>query len=417
MQPARYTVSEATAMVQTCLDEGLVPLWVEGEISNFVAHRSGHFYFSLKDADAQLRGVMFRGLNQRLRFRPADGQQVVAFGRIRVYVRGGQYQLIVERMLPVGEGALQAAFQALKARLAAEGLFAPERKRRLPAYPEVVAVATSADGAAIRDIERVLRRRWPAVRLLLRPTRVQGAGAAEEIAAAIGAINRRDDVDVLIVGRGGGSLEDLWAFNEEVTARAIAGSRIPTVSAVGHEIDETIADYVADLRAPTPSAAAELVAPDVREALGALQRNRDRCTRALRQQLRELRLRLDAVLRSAALRSPTERLQQTSQRSDELLQRASRAIAQRLDQVRQRLAHAGDRIEALGPGAVLGRGYALAFDAQGRLVPRVRGRRPGEELRLRMADGELRCTIASIHPQAEASGLGHAGTPRGRHDE
>ena len=271
------SVSAATALVKQCLEQGIGPLWVEGEICDFVAHRSGHFYFTVKDAEAQLRCVMFRGANLRLRFLPRDGMQCALFGRVTVYARNGQYQLIAERLHPVGEGELQAAFLALKERLEQEGLFAPERKRRLPAIPESIGIVTSPTGAAIRDIQRVLRRRWPPIRIVLRPTVVQGREAAADIVAGIRALDRRQDIDVIIIGRGGGSLEDLWAFNEEGVARAVAAARLPVISAVGHEIDFTIADFVADLRAPTPSAAAELAVPDAREVLAGAGTDLRRC--------------------------------------------------------------------------------------------------------------------------------------------
>lgn len=405
MQP-RLSVSEATALIKRCLEEGVGALWVEGEISNFLAHRSGHLYFTLKDSEAQLRCVMFRGSAWRLRQALRDGLQCVAQGRVTVYARGGQYQLVVERLLPVGEGELQLAYQALKEKLAAEGLFAVERKRPLPRYPTAIGVATSPTGAALRDIERILRRRWPAVRIVLRPTLVQGPEAAPDIVAAIEELNRRQDLDLLIVGRGGGSLEDLWAFNDEAVARAIAGSRLPVISAVGHEVDETIADFAADLRAPTPSAAAELAVPDVRETLTALRRLEQRVRRALAALLATLRLRLQALERSAALRSPRDRLLQNMQRVDELLGRIQYAAGQSLRHLEQRLARAAGRIEALSPRAVLARGYALAFDERGRLLAGAGAAVPGEGLRVLFHDGALRCRIEAREPAEDESGGG-----------
>lgn len=388
----RLTVSEATALIKECL-EGLPPLWVEGEISNFVAHGSGHFYFSLKDASAQLRCVMFRGDNQGLRFLPRDGMQCAAFGRIALYPRSGQHQLIVVRLLPLGAGELQAAFEQLKARLAAEGLFDPARKRPLPAYPETIGVVTSPTGAAIRDIVKVLRRRWPPVQIVLRPTLVQGPEAAADIAKGIELANRCEDIDLLIVGRGGGSLEDLWAFNEEIVARAIDASRIPVISAVGHEVDVTIADFVADLRAPTPSAAAEMAVRDFREVLAEVRHHRSRAARALWRRIEALQLRLDGLARSHALRSPLERLMQESQRADELLRRAQRAIQSSLQRMRERLSFLEARLAGLCPTAILERGYAVAFDATGKLVRRIDDVAPGDRLRLQLADGELDCRV------------------------
>jgi exodeoxyribonuclease VII large subunit len=395
------TVSEATALVRECLQGGLTPLWVEGEISNFLAHRSGHFYFTLKDADAQLRCVMFRNANLKLRFLPEDGMQCALFGRITVYERSGQYQLLTERMLPVGAGELQLAFERLKARLAAEGLFEAARKRLLPAYPEMIGVVTSQSGAAVRDIVRVLRRRWPPVRIILRPAQVQGEGAAADIARAIEELNRLPECDLLIVGRGGGSLEDLWAFNEEAVARAIAGSAKPVISAVGHETDTTIADFVADLRAPTPSAAAELAVRDFREVLTEARRGRSRCERGLARRLAELRLRLRSLETGSALRNPLDRVRGASQRADELLARAARGALGALTAARQRLARLEAHVAALNPEAVLERGYALAFDAAGRVVAGVSAAPVGARLRVRLRDGELDCLVEDRRAWAE----------------
>lgn len=413
MEP-RLTVTEATALVKACLEEGLGPLWVEGEISNFVAHRSGHFYFTLKDASCQLRCVMFRNANLRLRFLPEDGLQVALHGRITVYERSGQYQLLVERMLPLGAGELQLAFEQLKERLAAEGLFAPERKRRLPAYPQAIGVATSPTGAVVRDIQRILRRRWPPLRIVLRPTQVQGPGAARDIGQAIEALNGCPELDLLIVGRGGGSLEDLWAFNDEAVARAITGSRVPVISAVGHETDTTIADFVADLRAPTPSAAAEMAVRDFREVLAEARATRQRCERAGVRRLRELRLRLGAIEKGPALRSPLDRVRQAAQRSDELLQRALRGAQVTLTARRERWARLSAQIAALNPEAVLERGYALTFDATGRLVADMADVTPGARLKVRLRDGELDCLVEACRPRAEA-GPGTRGLPRPQH--
>ena len=392
MQP-RLTVSQATALIKECIEQGLSSLWIEGEISDFVAHRSGHYYFTLKDVGAQLRCVMFRHANLRLRFLPQDGMQCALFGRVTVYERNGQYQLLVERMLPLGAGELQLAFEALKERLAAEGLFDAARKRRLPEYPQVIGVVTSPSGAVIRDIQRILRRRWPPIRIVLRPARVQGEGAAADIAGGIEAFNRCSEIDLVIVGRGGGSLEDLWAFNEEIVARAIAGSRIPIISAVGHETDATIADFVADLRAPTPSAAAEMAVRDFREVLGQARMWRDRGARSLGRKLSELRLHLRALEQGPALRSPLDRVRQASQRADELLQRAMRGAQVALVAARERLARLATQVEALNPEGVLERGYALAFDADGRLVASVTGVGPGDQLRVKLRDGHLDCRV------------------------
>jgi exodeoxyribonuclease VII large subunit len=329
--------------------------------------------------------------------------QCLAFGRITVYERSGQYQLIVERLEPLGAGALQAAFEALKRRLAAEGLFDAERKRALPAYPRTIGIVTSPTGAALRDLQRILRRRWPAIRLILRPAQVQGPDAAGEIAAGIRQLDAFPQIDLLIVGRGGGSLEDLWAFNEECVARAIAAAQRPVISAVGHAVDETIADYVADLRAPTPSAAAELAVPDVRDVRANLGTLRGRAGRAAARRLEAARLRVAALGRSHALQSPLDRMRQASQRADELVGRMGRAARARVQQVRQRLAGRAATLAALSPEAVVARGYALVYDAGGALVTRARQVAPGDGIAVHLAAGRLRARVEAC---AEDAGAG-----------
>ncbi|MBD3236902.1 MAG: exodeoxyribonuclease VII large subunit [Candidatus Eisenbacteria bacterium] len=416
--PRRHTVSEATALIKECIEGSLPPLWVVGELSNFVAHTSGHFYFSLKDAGAQLRCAMFRNANRRIRFRPRDGMECAALGRVGVYARSGQYQLIVERLLPVGTGELQAAFEALKLRLADEGLLATERKRPLPAYPSSIGLVTSPTGAAVRDLVEVLKRRWPPIRILLAPVRVQGKGAAEEIAGGLARLDRRMDLDLIVVGRGGGSLEDLWAFNEERVARAIAAARHPVISAVGHEIDTTISDLVADLRAPTPSAAAELAVPDYRDVLATAGLQRDRARRALLRRLGELRLRLEVVSRSHALRSPLDRMRQEIQHADALLRRARQALERVCARTADRTRHLGERLAALNPTAVLARGYALAFRADGGLLRSVAGLERGAAVRLELADGSLVCRVTSVEERSsDASASPPEMPPEGDNDE
>ncbi len=384
-------------MVKQALRESLPPLRVEGEISNFVAHSSGHLYFSLKDAESQLRCVMFRRAARGLSFMPKDGMLCVATGAIDVYERSGQYQLIVERLEAAGEGALQIAFERLKRRLAEEGLFDPERKQKLPQFPQTIGIVTSDSGAALRDMVRVLRRRWPPIRIILRPAMVQGEGAAEDIARAIGEFETAEErVDLLIVGRGGGSLEDLWAFNEEIVARAISACSIPVVSAVGHEVDFTISDMVADLRAPTPSAAAELVVPDYREVLASAGLLVGRCESALRSKLERLKLRLSALEKSHAMQSPLERVRQSAQRADELLARIARSVGSLHRLLGERVSRLAERIEALGPQGVLRRGYALVLDRAGRPVRSVKGRRVGEQLSVALSDGALDVRVEAI---------------------
>src|SRR5678815_2829750 len=299
------TVTQANTIARDVLEDTFPDVWIQAEISNFKAHGSGHHYFSLKDARSQLNAVMFRGVNVHLRFKPADGLAVLARGRLTIYDTRGSYQMNVQWMEPLGAGSLQIAFEQLKAKLKAEGLFDPERKRPLPSLPRRIAVVTSPTGAALKDILRVLERRYAGLDVIIAPCRVQGDGSAREIADAIGIVNEISAgsgprVDVMIVGRGGGSLEDLWAFNEEVVARAIAASRVPVISAVGHEVDFTIADFVADLRAPTPSAAAEMVIKSREELLARVTTAGTRLSQAARYLVLSRRRRVEGLARSRA---------------------------------------------------------------------------------------------------------------------
>lgn len=322
-EPEILTVSDVNRAVKSTLESQYKLLWVKGEISNFKAHSSGHFYFSLKDSKAQINAVMFRGFNQGMKFRPADGMEVIVRGKITVYEPRGNYQLFCELMEPMGAGALQLAFEQLKKKLQAEGLFDPGRKRPLPSLPKHVVVITSPTGAAIRDVLNVLGRRFKGLRVTLIPAIVQGDAAPQSVVTAIGLAHRLPDVDVMIVGRGGGSIEDLWAFNDERVARAIAASRIPTISAVGHEIDFTIADFVADLRAPTPSAAAELVCRNAAEIGEKIQMLAARLTRNLRHRIEILRHKTQNAARR--LVDPKRRLQDLAIRCDDLENRLSLA--------------------------------------------------------------------------------------------
>src|SRR5262245_30244611 len=305
-----FTVSELTRAVKNTLEGRFGGLWVEGEISNLRVHTSGHVYFTLKDDEAQVRAVLFRGRMRRVRFEPADGLHVLAFGRLEVYAVRGEYQLVCDVLEPKGLGALQLAFEQLKARLAAEGLFDAARKRPLPVLPRRVGLVTSPTGAAVRDFLRVVTRRFAGLQVLVCPVRVQGDTAAGEIAEALATLNRRGDLDVIVVARGGGSLEDLWAFNEEAVARAIAASKIPVISAVGHETDVTIADFVADLRAPTPSAAAELVVREKAQLVAHLGSLRERLQGAVGQRVRRWRERLDDLGRRRVLTDPARPLRE-----------------------------------------------------------------------------------------------------------
>ena len=394
--PARtvYSVSRLNREVRTLLESGLGTIWVQGEISNLARPSSGHWYFSLKDRDAQLRCAMFRQRNALARFTPKEGQLVLSFGRVSLYEPRGDYQLLVELMEDAGLGALQRAFEELKARLAAEGLFALERKRALPSAPRCIGVITSPTGAAIRDILHVLARRFPAAAVLIYPAPVQGAAAAAALVAAIELAASRAECDVLILARGGGSLEDLWAFNDERLARAILRCPIPMVTGIGHEIDFTIADFVADLRAPTPSAAAQLVAPDASVWLHRLEQLAARFAAAARRALKSEQARLDALLRRLQQAHPGARLLQHSQRLDELEARLKLALRSRLASGAARLDSAARALQAVSPLATLGRGFAVVTrSADGALITAAEQLAVGEKFDARLAHGSLRAAV------------------------
>jgi exodeoxyribonuclease VII large subunit len=389
-----YSVSRLNREVRALLESGLGTIWVQGEISNLSRPSSGHWYFTLKDRDAQLRCAMFRTRNTLARFVPKEGQSVLACGRVSVYEPRGDYQLLVELMEDAGVGALQRAFDELKARLAAEGLFAPERKRPLPSAPRRIGVITSPTGAAIRDIVQVLRRRCPAAEILIYPSPVQGAAAAAALIAAIELAGTRAEVDVLILARGGGSIEDLWAFNDERLARAILASPIPIVTGIGHEIDFTIADFVADLRAPTPSAAAQLVAPDAAVWRRRLEQLLARFAAAARRALRSEQSRLEAVTRRLNLSHPGARLQQHSQRLDELEARLRLSVRARIAAGSARLESAARALQAVSPLATLERGFAVVTRASdGALITDAAQLAAGEAFDARLAHGSLRATV------------------------
>jgi exodeoxyribonuclease VII large subunit len=444
--PARrvVSVSELTAALRDLVETRFAEVWVEGELSGAKVWNTGHLYFTLKDAHAQVKGVMFRSSLRLLRFKPVDGVHVVARGRLSVYDPRGEYQLVCEHMEPRGLGALQLAYEQLRARLAAEGLFDQARKRPLPALPRRIGVVTSLEGAALRDIIRVLRRRYPNAHVIVAPARVQGEGAARDIARAIRQVTRIDAVDVVIAGRGGGSIEDLWAFNEEPVARAIAASPVPVISAVGHETDVTIADFVADLRAPTPSAAAELVVRRKDEFTGHIDALARRAASALRARLQRLagrlhqlqarpayaglpariafrhrhvaelaaalrrgaslatadrRRRLEALTRALALHHPQQRLGRG--RSALVVQdrRLAGAVARHRHAADTRLREAAAHLHALSPLAVLGRGYAMCWTAdRSTLVRTADAVTPGERVHVRLASGELGCEVREVRP-------------------
>jgi exodeoxyribonuclease VII large subunit len=449
------TVSELTLKIRDTLEKSFATVWVEGEISNFRQHSSGHWYFTLKDESAQLKAACYRSANQRIRFRLEDGLLVRARGRLSVYEQQGTYQLVVEALEPVGAGALQLAFEQTKARLQAEGLFASELKRPIPFFPRRIGVVTSASGAAVRDIINVISRRTRTVHLLVAPARVQGEGASHEIVRAIRFLNdhharalregRYDAaIDVLIVGRGGGSIEDLWAFNEEAVARAIRSSAIPVISAVGHETDFTIADFAADLRAATPSAAAELVAAHekelcerleqlvggmrrtlghriaverahvreltfargfekvrtrVRTAVSAINERENRLQDAMSRNFQNTLRRFDAAARFLSPAELRNRAEVQRAKLDGVMRAQEAAVISRIEKLRRQFGFTVAALEAMSPLKVLERGYAIAQHASGNIVRDASAVSVGDELRVRLWKGALDCKVEDIHHQ------------------
>jgi exodeoxyribonuclease VII large subunit len=437
---AVWTVSELSRRLAATLDERFPAVWIEGEISNFKVYGSGHAYFTLKDDAAQLRCVLFRTRAARVRFTPGDGQHVLAFGALEVYAQRGEYSLVVELLEPRGLGALQLAFEQLKERLGREGLFDPARKRPLPRFPRTIGIVTSPRGAALADMLRVIGRRFGELRIVVAPARVQGEGAAQEVAQGIRELNALGGVEVIIVGRGGGSLEDLWAFNDEMLARTIVASKIPVVSAVGHEVDSTIADFVADVRAATPSQAAELVVREKRavaetladlgarlgraarrrlaahrERLQALRGRRvltdarrplldlsrrvdeatERLGRAARATLRHAGHRVELATRDLRARNPVARTRDDRRRLAALAGRLDGALARGVDRRRHRLAGAAGRLDSLSPLAVLGRGYSLTLTPAGQIVRSVGQVADGDEVRVMLHEGSLAARVTA----------------------
>jgi len=392
-----YKVSEITRQLRSLLEDAFPEVWVVGEVSNFKPHSSGHIYFSLKDEASELKCVMFRRDAESLSFTPIDGMKVKSLGRITVYEKRGFYQLQVLFLMPAGVGELALAFEKMKARLQAEGLFDEEKKKSLPPFPARIGVVTSSTGAALRDILNILRRRWPFLTVVLRPARVQGEGASADIAEAIDDLNEYGEVDLIIVGRGGGSIEDLWAFNEEVVARAINRSTKPVVSAVGHEVDYTIADFVADLRAPTPSAAAEIVVPNKREILSQLDSLVKRGTRASFARISDLKRKLQALARSYGLRRPQDLVMESWQSLDELQRRGSTAIRHRLEILGGKISALEARLKSAGPEATLSRGYCICLKLpQKELVRNSSVLSKSDGVSLKFAEGSAKCIVEEV---------------------
>lgn len=443
-RPRALTVSELNHQARHLLETSFMQVWVEGELSGFSRPSSGHWYFSLKDQKCQIRCAMFRGANQRIRTLPREGDQIRIRGKVTLYENRGDFQIIVEHLEPAGLGALQQAFEALKARLQGEGLFDPARKKPIPATPRHIGVVTSPTGAAIHDILTVLKRRCPAIPVTLYPTAVQGEAATADIVRAIDRAQQHGLADVLIIGRGGGSLEDLWCFNEEAVARAIAACPIPTVSAVGHEVDVTIADFVADLRAPTPSAAAEKISPDQQDWLRRLAEQQGRLGQSARRLLQRLDNQLGHL--SARLRDPRRELLEKAQRMDELELRLTKAIRDRLDQQKQktdyllqrmsaqsprrtlktvreqtqrleerltlatrhqlrqkdeRLQHIAQTLHVVSPLATLGRGYAIVKDDNDRIVRKAGDLETGSQITARLGHGSVSARVTEINSSSE----------------
>jgi exodeoxyribonuclease VII large subunit len=392
------TVSQLTGQIKNALEGEFPSVWVAGEVSNYSRPQSGHSYFTLKDDQAQIRAVMWRGTASRLKFELADGLDVICHGHIDVYAPRGSYQLVVDELQPKGMGALELALRKLRDKLAAEGLFDPARKRKLPLFPRRLAFVTSPTGAAVRDFLEVLRRRWRGVDVLVIPARVQGDGAAAEIVAGVRLANRlTPQPDVLVVGRGGGSLEDLWAFNEEPVVRAIAASRIPTVSAVGHEIDVTLADLAADVRALTPSEAAERVVPAAEEISARVRSYHQRLRHAAHRRVLWLRARWEGIAAQRPFRRPFDLVHDPSRRLDELALHGHAATRRLVRDRENRLATLAGKIQSLSPLEVLARGYTITQGASsGAVVREARQLRVGQLIVTRFAAGEATSKVESI---------------------
>jgi exodeoxyribonuclease VII large subunit len=393
-----YTVARLNSQARQLLESGLPALWVEGEISNFSAPASGHWYFTLKDRDAQIRCAMFRNRNMSVGLRPRDGQQMLVRGRVSLYEARGDYQLIAEQMEDAGEGALRREFERLKEKLSAQGLFATDLKRPLPAMPRRIAVVTSPTGAAVRDVLHVLARRFPPAAVLVIPTAVQGAAATPAIVEAIDTASARGDCDVLLLVRGGGSIEDLWCFNDERVARAIRRCTIPVVSGIGHEIDFTIADFAADVRAPTPSGAAELAVPDRRALLAGLAQMDARLRRAALRLLATATERSQGLLQRLQRAHPGNRLRQQAQRLDDMDARLRRAWEARFTRATQKLLLAQRGLDTISPLATLERGYAIVTGPDGAALQDSAQVKIGDAMEARLRRGTLQATVSGRRP-------------------
>ena len=385
------TVSQINGYVKKILDHNIIlnNVWVKGEISNFKHHYSGHLYITLKDEGGVLKAVMFRSAASTLAFEPSDGMKVLARGRVSVYEAGGAYQLYIEEMIPDGVGELYIAYEQLKKQLEEEGLFDERYKKPIPRYPKTVGVVTAPTGAAVRDIINVITRRYPLAEIILYPAQVQGTGAAQSVVNAIEYFNATGGVDTLIVGRGGGSIEDLWAFNEEITARAIFKSEIPIISAVGHETDFTIADFVADLRAPTPSAAAEIAVPSILELKNRVMTDQSRIQRNILGRIEGSRL----LLNRFKMRTPKDKIDEYNLRIDSLVRSMENSAKMKTLGLRRQFAEATAKLDALSPLQTLSRGYSIPTKDDGTVIRSAKEMKSGDEFTLRMKDGQTECVV------------------------
>ena len=394
-----YSISEITREIKQTLESAFPPVWIEGEISNFKKHSSGHMYLVLKDENAQIPAVMWRGHNLRLLFTPEDGMKVLAYGNITVYEKRGSYQFEINKLQPSGVGELQLAFEQLKLKLQEEGLFDSVHKKKIPEFPERIGIVTSPTGAVKNDLTSVFSRRFPGVQLILAPVRVQGEDAAKEIAGAIEDFNEFGDVDVLIIGRGGGSLEDLWPFNEEVVARAVFKSRIPVISAVGHEIDFSISDFVADLRAPTPSAAAELSVPNCEDLSESIKNSVNKCYRLLWDYISLYKEKVSSLQNSYALRKPLDVIKQNGQRLDELVRSLELQSMHRINSKKQLVDAMRKQLLSLSPESILNRGYSLCFsEKNGKLLQKATDVKINDKIQVQFFRGRLKSKVTEILP-------------------